>query len=154
MKAPTRLVCVVLAAILAAMPAFSGGGDGGGQSGGSTVNSANIGITILPAPLCSLSGPLPELPRTVIDFNGQSDIVLRVGQAMGPATAAIVEGLTARAISLPVAGPNVTIERTTLVQLVAAGVQAADLVIVDGENRGYRIRVLLAPTGAVQMLVY
>jgi len=153
-KTSTRLVCVLFAAVLAAMPAFSGGGDGGGQSGGSTVNSANIGITILPAPLCAVSGPLPEQPRVVFNYSGESDIVLQVGQAMGPATAVLVEEVTARAISLPVAGPNVTIERSLLAQFVSAGVRSADLLIVDGDGRGYRIRVLLSEVGAVQLLVY
>jgi hypothetical protein len=148
------LVCVLLAAALAAMPALSGGGDGGGQSGGSTVNSANIGITILPAPLCSLSGPLPEQPRIDPTYSGQQDIVLVLGTGMGPATAAIVEDLTARAISLPVVGPQVTIERGVLTQLAANGVRGANLIIVDAEGRGYRIRVLLLETGAVQLLIY
>jgi hypothetical protein len=141
------MLCLLFAAALAAMPAFSGGGDGGGQSGGSTVNSANIGITILPAPLACVSGPLPEIPRATYTFTGTADIVLGLGEGMGPATATITDELTSRAISLPVAGRAVA-------QFVTSGVRNADVLIVDAEGRGYRIRVILEANGTGSMLVY
>jgi hypothetical protein len=148
------MLCLLFAAALAAMPAFSGGGDGGGQSGGSTVNSANIGITILPAPLACVSGPLPEIPRATYTFTGTADIVLGLGEGMGPATATITDELTSRAISLPVAGRAVTIDRQILAQFVTSGVRNADVLIVDAEGRGYRIRVILEANGTGSMLVY
>ncbi|MBM4060513.1 MAG: hypothetical protein FJ265_05380 [Planctomycetes bacterium] len=148
-----RFLTAALLALWAAIPAIGGAGDGGENAGGT-------GVWILPrcesigSNITTIGGGVPRVAPLTFGNLG-SDIRLRLSNECGEATATLFEGESGAPIALPVVDQLMTLPAFVLQGLVAAGVDVADIVVIDAHNRGYLMRLhldLAARTAA--LLVY
>jgi hypothetical protein len=133
MKAPLNWLLALLLAAWLAMP--SRGDAGGGDNAGGT------GVWILPFCANVGSGGGVEQPRLSIQLGDLSrDVTLECAPEIGAAVATCIDELSGQPVFLSVVGRRVTLPSATLRVLSQARVEA-DIVIADGQQRGYRIHV-------------
>jgi hypothetical protein len=148
MKALIRSFEFILVALLLALPVIGGGGGGGGDSG----------VWVLPGPgpgFCQ-SGPVPAGTdaRSVLNVGeGLLPVTLRVAVEMGVPTVSFATPALAGINEFTISGHDVTISPNVFTAMRRAGVGRGDLVVMDGNRRGYVITILFTSAG-IQLLAY
>lgn len=140
-----RALLAVLFAAWLAMPSL---GDEGGE------NASGGGVWILPCAAIVDESALEgggsargQLAQQAIN----ADIRMQVSSNMGSASAVLVSCLSGDPLPLPVEGSNVVISRE-LLQTLALGKTAAQILIVDSQQNGYVIDLTIDATGSTATL--
>ncbi|MBK8097075.1 MAG: hypothetical protein IPK26_08210 [Planctomycetes bacterium] len=141
MKALQRSVGFILAALLLVLPVLGGGGGGGGDGG----------VWILPSMRqFGSGGPAINVaePRATREVAESSPGELcRVDSRMSEPTATFASTVLQSAAAIGVSGHEVFISASALQAVRTAGLNSADVIIMDGQRRGYIIQIAVKPNG-------
>ena len=141
MKALLKSVGFILAALLLVLPALGGGGGGGGDGG----------VWILPTMRQFTSGgPIinvlePRATRALAESSPGE--LCRVDGRMSEPTATFASSALQSAAAIGVSGHEVFISSSALLAVRAAGLQSADVIVMDQQRRGYIIQIAVTATG-------
>jgi hypothetical protein len=139
MHALIRSLVAALLALWLAMPSVGGEG---GENGGGT------GVWVLPSSSYLSGDPLATVmvgaPRATQSFPTLSQsVTLRGSSECGQIVATMIDPVSCVPMALPVIGRTATVPATVLQGLRAAGIQNAQIVMIDAAQQGYVIHVFL-----------
>jgi hypothetical protein len=137
-----RFVLALALGVWLAMPSL--GSEGGENAGGT-------GVWILPRATFMASGEVvepagePRASKKLSSLN--QDVTMAVSIECGSCTATLIDDLSGVPVALQVTGPNIKLPASLLQALGAAGPAKASIVVVDANQMGYVMRVVIDSTG-------